>query len=108
MKFLLAGAKSKYEKSQKIYEDIGYYFLQFSGTHLEQIMSSALPANISQKRIDDFMKILTNHFVEYEKQMEMQIRKDLEVMKIDYTTMILQTLKFVHRYQIKLPKQMVV
>ena len=54
------------------------------------------------------MKILTNHFVEYEKQMEMQIRKDLEVMKIDYTTMILQTLKFVHRYQIKLPKQMVV
>ncbi|OGK31435.1 hypothetical protein A3F57_05910 [Candidatus Roizmanbacteria bacterium RIFCSPHIGHO2_12_FULL_36_11] len=29
-------------------------------------------------------------------------------MKVDYTVIILQTLKFVQRYQIKLPKQMVI
>lgn len=108
MKFLLAWAKTKYEKNPKIYDDIGHYFLQFAGHNIEQMMVSALPADISQKKIDDFMKILTNHLVDYGKQMEMQMRKDLEVMKIDYTSMILQFLKFTQRYQVKLPKQMAV
>ncbi|MBI4225676.1 AarF/ABC1/UbiB kinase family protein [Candidatus Roizmanbacteria bacterium] len=108
MRFLLAGAKSKYEKSQKIYEEFAFYAFQFSGEKIEQIISSALPASLEQNKIEKFMKILTIHFLEYFKRVETKIREDLAVMKIDYTAMILQMLKFVARYQIKLPKQMVI
>ena len=107
-KFILAGGRSKYEKDPKIYEEIGYYFLKFAGYNIEQIISSALPANINEEKIEGFIKILAKHFAEYQKSVEAQIRKDLEVMKTDYTVIILQTLKFVQRYQIKLPKQMVI
>ena len=108
MKFIFAGGRSKYEKDPKIYEEIGYYFFKFAGNNIEQIIGSVIPANVNQEKIEEFMKILAKHFAEYQKQVEMQIRKDLELMKMDYTTMILQTLKFVQRYQIKLPKQMVI
>src|SRR3989338_6749333 len=107
-KFILAGGRSKYEKDPKIYEEIGYYFLKFAGYNIEQIISSALPANINEEKIESFIKILAKHFAEYQKSVEAQIRKELEVMKTDYTVIILQTLKFVQRYQIKLPKQMVI
>lgn len=101
MKFMLAGANSNYE-------EVGYNFLQFAGSNLEQIIGSILPASIDQEKINDFMKILSKHFLQYCKQVEKQTKKDLEVMKIDYTIMIMQTLKFVNRYQIKLPKQMMI
>ena len=101
MKFMLAGAKNNYE-------EVGYNFLQFAGSNLEQIIGSILPASVNQEKINDFMKILSKHFLQYCKQVEKQTKKDLEVMKIDYTTMIMQTLKFVNRYQIKLPKQMMI
>ncbi len=101
MKFILAGANNNYE-------EVGYNFLQFAGSNLEQIIGSILPASINQEKINDFMKILSKHFLQYCKQIEKQTKKDLEVMKIDYTTMIMQTLKFVNRYQIKLPKQMII
>ena len=108
MKFFLAAAKTKYEKSQKNYEDFTYYAFQFSGEKIEQIISSVLPASLDQYKIDGFMKILISHFLMHLKKVEVQIRKDLGTMKIDYTTMLLQMLKFTDRYQVKLPKQMVV
>ncbi|OGK12255.1 hypothetical protein A2859_01965 [Candidatus Roizmanbacteria bacterium RIFCSPHIGHO2_01_FULL_37_16b] len=108
MKFLLAGAKSKYEKSQKVYEEFAYRAFQFSGEKIEQIISSVFPASLDQSKIEEFMKILIIHFLEYYKQVESQITKDLEIMKADYAAILLQMLKFVARYQIKLPKQMVV
>src|SRR3990167_270837 len=108
MKFLLAGAKSKYEKSQKVYEEFAYRAFQFSGEKIEQVISSVFPASLDQSKIEEFMKILIIHFLEYYKQVESQITKDLEIMKADYAEILLQMLKFVARYQIKLPKQMVV
>ncbi len=108
MKFFLAAAKTKYEKSQKNYEDFTYYAFQFSGEKIEQIISSVLPASLDQNNIDGFMKILVNHFLNHFKKVETQIRKDMGTMKADYTTMLLQMLKFTARYQVKLPKQMVI
>lgn len=101
MKFIKAGAENKYDQA-------GYYFLEFAGSDLEQIISSVLPATVSQKQVDDFMASLADHFSQYCKKIETQMKKDLEVMKIDYTIMALQMLKFAQRYQIKLPKQMAV
>lgn len=108
MKFLLAAAKTKYEKKQKNYEDFAYYAFQFSGDRIEQIISSVLPADLDQNKLDGFMKMFVKHFLERFKKIESQTRKDLEVMKTDQTTMLLQMLKFTARYQVKLPKQMAV
>ena len=107
-KFILSAAKTKYEKNQKNYEDFAYYGFQFSGDKIEQIISSVLPADLDQDKLEGFMKMFVKHFLERFKKIENQTRKDLEVMKTDQTTMLLQMLKFTARYQIKLPKQMVV
>ena len=108
MKFLLAAAKTKYEKSQKNYEDFAYYAFQFSGDKIEQIITSILPADLDQNKFNGFMKMLVKHFLGRFKKIESQTRKDLEVMKTDQTTMLLQMLKFTARYQVKLPNQMAV
>ena len=108
MKFFLAAAKTKYEKSQKNYEDFAYYAFQFSGDKIEQIISSVLPASVNQDKLDGFMKMFVKHFLEHFKKVESQLRKDIGIMKTDHTTMLLQMLKFTARYQVKLPKQMVV
>ncbi len=101
MKFLLAGASQDYKKG-------GYYFLQFAGYNIEQMVTSIVPVTTNQKMIAGFLDILASHFSEYSLQIKTQMIKDLEVMKIDYTVMILQTLQFVNRYQIKLPKQIII
>lgn len=108
MKFLLTGAKSKYDKSQKVYEDFTHYAFQFAGDKIEQMVASVLPATLDQKETDGFMKILVNHFLDYFKKIESQIRKDLGTKKIDHAAMLLQLLRFTSRYQIKLPKEMAV
>lgn len=107
-KFILAAAKTKYEISKKNYEDFAYYAFQFSGDKIEQIISSVLPASLNQDKLNGFMKMFVKHFLERFEKVESQIRKDLGVMKIDHTAMMLQMLKFTARYQVKLPKQMVV
>ena len=107
-KFILAAAKTKYEISQKNYEDFAYYAFQFSGDKIEQIISSVLPASLNQDKLNGFMKMFVKHFLERFKKIESQIRKNLGIMKIDHTTILLQMLKFTARYQVKLPKQMVV
>jgi len=63
---------------------------------------------LDKNNIDQFLKILVAHFLEHFNKVEAQIRKDLGIMKIDQVTMLLQMLKFTARYQVRLPKQMVV
>lgn len=100
-KFVKAGAENQYEK-------VGYYFLDFAGSDLTQIINSVLPANIDESYIKNFQMALAKHFSYTAKEVEMTVKKDLEVMKIDYTVMFIQMLKYAQRYQIRLPKQMVV
>jgi len=101
MKFVLAGAESKYDK-------VGYHFLEFAGDSLKQMIGSVLPVNIEQSYLDNFYQLLAGHFADTAKDIEMTMKKDLEVMKIDYTVMFIQMLKYAARYRIKLPKQMIV
>lgn len=101
MKFVLAGAENKYDK-------VGYHFLEFAGDSLKQIIGSVLPVNIEQSYLDNFYQLLASHFADTAKDIEMTMKKDLEVMKIDYTVMFIQMLKYAARYRIKLPKQMIV
>lgn len=106
MKFLRAGARSRYDKSRD--EEIGYYLLQFAGNDIKQLFASSLTATTEEKAIDDFMHLLATHFHQYYSEVEVQLRKDLNVMKKDYLTMILQMLRFVSRYKIRLPNEMAV
>lgn len=106
LKFLLTGARSRYEKEQL--KHVGYYAFQFAGDHIKQMVGSALAATVDEKAIDGFISLLSNHFYEYYKTIDTRLREDLKEMKIDYTTMLLQVLKFVNRYQVTLPKQFAV
>jgi predicted unusual protein kinase regulating ubiquinone biosynthesis (AarF/ABC1/UbiB family) len=86
---------------------MGHWFLKFAGGDIEKLIISAFPANVDQAKIDGFMKVLEEHFYDYYKEIEMQMRKNLETMKIDYTSMAMHALKFTSRYQIRLPNEMV-
>lgn len=95
-------------ESQGNIKEMGHWFLKFAGGDIEKLIISAFPANVDQAKIDGFMALLEKHFYDYYKELELQVRKNLETMKMDYTSVALQTLKFTNRYQIRLPNEMVI
>lgn len=99
-KFVKSGIDGKYKK-------LGYYFLNFAGEELKQTIESALPADIDQKHIDGLLNILVLHFDLYAQQIKLKMIEDLKTMKKDYAVMVLESIKFTQRYNIKIPKQMI-
>ncbi len=104
--FVKAGGESFYDESS--YEKIGYYFLEFASDSLQQIIRSVLPADLDDSYLEQFYHLLANHFAITLKEMQMNIRRNLNTLKIDYTIMLIQGIKYAQRFQIKLPKQMIV
>ncbi|MBI4130532.1 AarF/ABC1/UbiB kinase family protein [Candidatus Roizmanbacteria bacterium] len=104
--FLHASAWSRYKKDQL--PKISRYFLQFAGDSIEQLIGSVLAANVDQKHINGFMEILSHHLCEHIAAIESEVREGLNVMKVDHTAILLQMMKFVQRYRIKLPPSIVV
>lgn len=99
-KFVKSGTEQQYKK-------VGYYFLGFAGEDLKQIINSAFPASLDQKYIDGLLNILASHFDLYAKKIKSKTSEDLKVMKKDYAVMVLESIKFTQRYNIKIPKQMI-
>lgn len=100
-KFVTSGAEENFQKA-------GYHFLEFAGGDLKQVIRSAIPAHVSQKDVGGAMELLADHFSEYCDEIGAGVRKDLEVMKIDYAVMVFRMLRFAQRYYIKIPKEMFV
>lgn len=84
-----------------------YHFGNFVGDDLRSMIGSALPASVSQEKIDDFMRLLADHFSESVRKIVEGNRKNLEIMKKDYIVVFLEILKAARKYRIKLPKEMV-
>lgn len=87
------------------FDEASYYFLEFGGEDLKKIVSSVLPATVDQKHADSFVRLLAAHLTKAMRGKEKRIRDDLATMKIDYTVMVLDIIKFAQRYRIKLPQE---
>ncbi len=85
-----------------------YHFANFVGDDLKNMVGSALPASVSQEKIDAFIRILADHFSESVRKIVEGNRKNLEVMKKDYTVVFLEIVKAAQKYRIKIPKEMVI
>lgn len=90
------------------FEEATLHFTNFVGDDLRAMIGSALPASVPQDRIDSFMKLLADHFSKSVRRIVEGNRKNLEVMKKDYTVVFLEILNAARRYRIKLPKEMVI
>lgn len=106
LQFIEAGAKTQTDETQ--YEKMGYYFLEFSGDRVKQITTSVLPANSDENYLNKFFHILAKNFADSIKLTQMNTRSGLASKKIDYTVMFMQAIKYAQRYQIRLPKQIIV
>jgi len=85
-----------------------FYFADVVSDDLKQMIQSAFPASIDQSKIDEFIRILSNHLAET---VELTVRnslKDLKEMKTDYTVVFMRIMGIAESYKIKLPKEMAI
>lgn len=86
-------------------EEVGYHFMQFAGEDLERMINGIIPPTINKNYFDEITKVLAKDFELKLKKQIMAFSVDLADMKIDYTVMLVQILKMVNKYKIKLPAQ---
>ncbi|MBI4130531.1 AarF/ABC1/UbiB kinase family protein [Candidatus Roizmanbacteria bacterium] len=103
-----AFARFIYHMSANEFETACKYFFAFAGQEIRQIIVSLLPATVDQKDIDQFIDMLAHHFAETIKSIEGKYRKDLKVKKTDYSAMMVKILKYAQRYNIALPKDVII
>ncbi|MBI2613401.1 MAG: AarF/ABC1/UbiB kinase family protein [Candidatus Levybacteria bacterium] len=84
-----------------------FHFANFSSEELKSIIGSALPANTSQKRLEEILNLLSEHFSETVYKMNSTGRKELELMKKDYAVYYLEIMKAGQKYKVKLPAESV-
>lgn len=84
-----------------------FHFANFSSEELKSIIGSALPASTSQKRLEEILNLLSEHFSETVYKLVSVGRKELELMKKDYTVYFLGIMKAGQKFKVKLPKQAV-
>ncbi len=84
-----------------------FHFANFSSEELKSIIGSSLPASTSQKRLEEILNLLSEHFSETVSKLALVGRKELEVMKKDYAVYYMEIIKAGQKYKVKLPKQTV-
>ncbi len=90
------------------FKEATFYFADVVSDDLKQMIQSAFPASIDQKRIDEFIRILSDHLAQT---VEVTVRnslKDLKEMKTDYTVVFMRIMGVAEGYKIKLPKEMAI
>ncbi len=90
------------------FKEATYYFADVVSTDLKQMIQSAFPASVEQKEIDEFLRLVTDHFAESVETIVGGSVKDLHEMKKDYTTLLLQIINATTSYKIKIPKEMAI
>ena len=100
VKFVEAGSNLDFKKST-------YYFANFSGGYLKNMISSALPATVSQKDVDEFMNTISNYFSEEVEKIAWEKKRKLDQLQEDYTLAFLDILKAARKFRVKLPKEAV-
>lgn len=90
------------------FEQSTYHFSEFAGENLKTLIVSALPANISQERIEQFFHILAKHFSKQVTEIAIKNKTLVNDLKKDYVAVFLEILKASKKYNIKIPKQTIV
>lgn len=90
------------------FKEATYYFADVVSTDLKRMILSAFPASVDQKDIDQFLRLITDHFAESVESIVGGSIKDLSEMKTDYTTLLLQIINATKSYKIKIPKEMAI
>lgn len=90
------------------FKEATYYFADVVSTDLKQMIQSAFPASVEQKEIDEFLRVITDHFADSVETIVRGSVKDLREMKKDYTTMLLEIINTTRSYKIKIPKEMAI
>lgn len=108
----LPGKHSSFVKSlqydvQNKFKEASFYFADFVGDNLKQLIASAFPTYVDQKHVDEFMRMLTDHFSEQVIHLYYGSESDLINLKKDVSTLIIQVLKASNIYKIKVPKEVV-
>lgn len=85
-----------------------YHFANFTSEDLKSIIGSALPATHAEKQMEEIMDIMADQFSETVSKLVIAGRKELLVMKTDYTSFFLEIVKAARTYRVKLPKDSVV
>ena len=88
-------------------KDSIFHFANFSSEELKSIIGSALPANTSQKRLEEILNLLSEHFSETVRKLVSAGIKELEIMRKDYAVYYLEIIKAGQKYKVKLPTQAV-
>lgn len=84
-----------------------FHFANFSSEELKSIIGSALPAGTSQKRLEEILNLLSEHFSETVSKIASVGRKEIELMKKDYALYYLEIIKAGQKYKVKLPAEAV-
>lgn len=100
VEFVEAGSKVDVKRAT-------YHFANFSGGYLKNMISSALPATVSQEEIDTFMSAISNYFSEEVEKIVSEKRRLLEQLQEDYTLAFLDVLKAAKKLRVKLPREAV-
>lgn len=82
-----------------------YHFANLTSLDLKNMIGSALPATVPQKRVDDMINLLSNRFSDSISKLTNQNVKDINSMKRDYVSMFLELIKLGQQFKIKLPKE---
>lgn len=82
-----------------------YHFSNLTSGELKNMIGSALPATVSQKRVDEFINFLSNNFAESLSEVANQSLKEINDMKKDYIAIFLRGIKLGSQFKVKLPKE---
>ncbi len=89
----------------KDFKNSTYYFADMVCDDLKQIIRSALPANIEQKNIDEFLMTLTNNFSKTVEKTVMGNAENLNSNKTDYSIVFMKLLSAARSYRLRVPKE---
>lgn len=108
----MPGKQSSFIKSLRYdvehkFKEAAYYFADFSAGELRQLITSAFPASVDEKYIDEFMRTLTDHFSTQVEQMYFTSKNDINSLKKDSASFLIEVLRAANKYKIKIPSQAV-
>lgn len=87
------------------FKEATFYFATIAGKDLRRMIMSAFPASIDQEQVNDFLRVLTDHFSQVVERIFQENRTALNTKKTDYTVMLMKILAASENYKIKLPRE---
>lgn len=89
-------------------KEAAFYTLKYAGKDIKQIIMSAFPATFNDDYLDDFLKILSEHFAKEIDQLFTAGMKDVSESKKDIAALFIEITKAANRYKVKVPNAAVV